>query len=289
MDHIVSYQDMMDSYGFIPFNHQKPNFFPVITTPIYDRLGQVIPGHQAVVRDDTGDTLAVHSAKYSMVPYEEHFALFEEAIEVSNLNTVGMRIATDFQQNGAKIFRQYLFPEHVMLLDTSAGQRPIALRIYMFDSYDGSTAWQGRAGFFDFVCANSAIFGTEVESFKFKHVGDMADKVRQAADGLTGAAEKFIANFPRLQKWPGIPLDAHSFTEIAMALPQGNDRLTDSLTAEYARSQYGSLWEAHQLLTSWSTHGIPARTQADRQKRVAALVEGSVWRHYEGFEQSRDL
>lgn len=282
MDALMNYSDQMEQYGFIPFNHQKPNFFPVGTQAIFDFQGKAIPGHKAVMRGDTGDVLAVHSDKYAMVPYEEHFQIFEDAIEVSNLNTVGMRIATDFQQNGAKIFRQYLFPEHTMMLDTAAQQRPIALRIYMFDSYDGSTAWQGRAGFFDFVCANSAIFGTEIDSFKFKHVGDMADKVRQAADGLTGAAERFIAEFPRLQKWPQITLDAHSFTEIVEALPQGNQRLTDQLVADYARGQYGTLWEAHTLLTSWSTHGIPARTQADRQKRVASLVEGEVWKHYEG-------
>ena len=282
MDALMSYSDQMEKYGFIPFNHQKPHFFPVETKPIFDNRGSPIPGHKAVMRGDTGDVLAVHSDKYSMVPYEEHFALFEEAIAVSNLNPLGMRIATDFQQNGAKIFRQYLFPEHTMLLDTSAGQRPIALRIYMFDSYDGSTAWQGRAGFFDFVCANSAIFGTEIDSFKFKHVGDMADKVRQAADGLTGAAEKFIANFPRLQRWPNIPLDPYHFSEIIQDLPQGNKRLTDQLVADYGRnSQDWSLWGAHQLLTSWSTHGIPAKTQADRQKRVAALVEGPVWMAYE--------
>lgn len=277
----LTYDQMMDQYGFIPMNHQKPNFFPVGTQPIFDHTGKAIPGHKAVMRGDTGDVLAVHSDKYSMVPYEEHFAIFEEAIEVSNLNSTNMRIATDFQDNGAKIFRQYLFPEHTMMLDTVSCKRPIALRIYMFDSYDGTTAWQGRAGFFDFVCANSAIFGTEIDSFKFKHVGQMADKVRQAADGLTSAAEKFIAEFPRLQRWPQISLDAHGFTEVVEALPQGNKRLTDALVSDYARSQFGTLWEAHQLLTSWSTHGIPARTQADRQKRVAALVEGDVWKHYE--------
>jgi hypothetical protein len=287
----LTYDQMMETYGFIPFNHQKPNFFPVGTQPIFDQAGKAIPGHKAVMRGDTGDVLAVHSDKYSMVPYEEHFQIFEEAIEVSNLNSVNMRIATDFQDNGAKIFRQYLFPEHTMMLDTRSGTRPIALRIYMFDSYDGTTAWQGRAGFFDFVCANSAIFGTEIDSIRFKHVGDMKEKVYRAADMLTDAADKFIANFPRLQKWPQIDLGTMRFSELIKALPQSNDRLIDNLTAEYGRSQYGTLWDAHTLLTSWSTHGtlltswsthgIPARTQADRQKRVAALVESVPWKHYE--------
>ena len=72
----LSYDQMMDKFDFIPFNHQKPNFFPAGTQPIYDADGDVIPGHKCVVRNDTGDVLAVHSDKYSMVPYEEHFQIF---------------------------------------------------------------------------------------------------------------------------------------------------------------------------------------------------------------------
>jgi hypothetical protein len=79
----LTYDQMMDSYGFIPFNHQKPNFFPVDLRPIFDHTGKEIPGHVAVQRGDSGDVLAVHSDKYSMVPYEQHFQIFEEAIGVS--------------------------------------------------------------------------------------------------------------------------------------------------------------------------------------------------------------
>jgi hypothetical protein len=279
--HVPTYDGLMEKYGFIPFNHQKPNFFPVGTAEIYDHKGRVIPGHKAIWREDTGDTLAIHSDKYSMVPYEEHFEIFERAIAESNLDSGEMRIATDFQDNGAKIFRQYLFPKHTMMLDTKTSSHPIALRIYMFDSYDGSTAWQGRAGFFNFVCANSAIYGQEVDSFRFKHMGDMHEKVGHAAVMLTSAAEKFIANFPRLQRWPHVDIDPFMFTEVLEGLPQGNKTLSDELVARFAREAGGNLWDAHQVLTSWATHGIPAKTQATRQKRVASLVESAVWKHYE--------
>ena len=199
LDAPLSYQDQMEKYGFIPFNHQKPNFFPANTVPIFDGQGRAIPGHKAIMRQDTGDVLAVHSDKYAMVPYEEHFEIFERAIAESSLKAGDMRIATDFQDNGARIYRQYLFPQHTMMLDTRAAQRPIALRIYMFDSYDGSTAWQGRAGFFDFVCANSAIYGEEVASFKFRHVGDMVEKAQELGrSGMTGLAGGDHLHFTQL-------------------------------------------------------------------------------------------
>src|SRR5580765_448680 len=76
------YDEVMDKYGFIPANHAKPIEFEVLLNGIYDRQGRKIPGHKAVVRSDTGDTLAVHSDKYSLVPYQVHFDAFEKAISL---------------------------------------------------------------------------------------------------------------------------------------------------------------------------------------------------------------
>src|SRR5262245_10889095 len=176
------YDDVMDRYGFIPFNHKRPAEFPVQLQDIFDARGQIIPGHKAVMRGDSGDTLAVHSDKYALVPYQQHFDAFEKAIRESALKSDDMRIGTDYADNGAKIFRQYLFPQHTKILNNHGQERPIAFRLYMFDSYDGSTAFQGACGFFDFVCANSSIFGEEVDRVRFKHLGDMNGKVEKAAE-----------------------------------------------------------------------------------------------------------
>ena len=180
------YADVMDKYGFIPANHVAPIEFEVLLNGIYDRQGRKIPGHKAVVRSDTGDTLAVHSDKYSLVPYQVHFDAFEKAIAKSGLNTTNLRIGTDLTNNGARIFRQYLFPDHMVEVDLGRhGMRPVAMRIVMFDSYDGSSKFRGMTGAFDFVCANQSVSGKEIDSIGFKHVGEMADKIDAAAEQLS--------------------------------------------------------------------------------------------------------
>ena len=276
------YDDLMAKYGFIPANHVKPIEFTVSLNGIYDARGRKIPGHKAVIRDDTGDTLAVHSDKYSLVPYQVHFDAFERAIGQSALDTTDMRIGTDLTNNGARIFRQYLFPAHEVRFDSGRhGERTVALRIFMFDSYDGSSRFWGKTGGFDFVCANQSVSGKVIDEIGFKHTGDMEQKIGDAATQLTLAAERFVENMGRLTRWPAIPLKTLEFSELVADMPQANPRLVNELTAEFAKHEGANLWDAHNLLTRWATHGIPVKTSADRQKRVAALAEGELWQGLE--------
>jgi hypothetical protein len=276
------YDDVMERYGFIPANHVAPIEFEVKLNGIYDAKGRRIPGHKAVVREDTGDTLAVHSDKYSLVPYQVHFDAFEKAIAASALDTTDMRIGTDMTNNGARIFRQYLFPAHMVKVDSRHhGERPVALRIFMFDSYDGSSRFWGKTGAFDFICANQSVSGKEIDSIGFKHTGDMAAKIDAAAEQLTNSAQRFVEEMQRLAEWPLIELKNVEFSELVDALPQSNKTLVDYMTAEYARHDGRTLWDAHNLLTRWATHDIPPKTRADRQRRIGELVEGALWQGLE--------
>ena len=277
----MSYAELMDRHGFIPANHVEPIDFTVELNGIYDRQGRRIPGHKAVIRSDTGDTLAVHSDKYSLVPYQVHFDAFEKAIKGSRLRWETMRIGTDLTDNGARIFRQYLFPDHQVTFDSGRGERTVALRILMFDSYDGSSRFRGMAGGYDFVCANTSVSGKSIDEIGFKHVGDMADKIDMAAERLTQSADRFIEEMNRLASWPKIGLKTVEFSELVGAMPQSNPRLVDQLTADYARVEGRNLWDAHNLLTTWATHDIPIKTAADRQKRVGLLVEDELWQGLE--------
>jgi hypothetical protein len=274
MDVQTSFASLMDQHGFIPMNHEKPSFFPVNTDHVYDGLGKVVPNYKRVVRGDSGDTLAIHTDSYSLVPYEEHFEMFEEAIRNSGLPIGGMRVGTDMSDNGARIFRQYLLPEVTHEID---GQR-IALRIVMFDSYNGTAAFTGRSGFFNFACANQSFFGKSLLNVKFKHTGDLHGRVKEAAEALTMSAVSFQEEAKRLEKWPTVQVDAVKATLLLQALPQGNRTLTNELTARFARENNNTLWDFYNLLTYWATHGVNAKTSNDRSKRVLDLVEGKDWK-----------
>lgn len=275
------YDGLQEKYGFIPMNHQEPVFFPVDQGAIFDQRGAFIPGYKRIFRGDSGDTLAVHTDSYSMVPYEKHFSMFEAAIRKSEqLRDQECVIGTDMTANGARIFRQYLFPN--LKADIPArNKREIAFRIVCFDSYDGSSAYIGKSGYFDFACANTSFFGTTTGDFRFKHTGDMEAKVQVAADSLTNLALDFDLQAERCKQWTGVRLLAEEVERIVSKLPQGNKGLTDHLVASWAKEGDNTLWGVHQALTKWSSRDVPMRTSCDRAKRVTTLVEGRDWKMLE--------
>lgn len=275
-------QTALQAKGFIPMNHVAPQFFPVETAKVFDADGKVIPNHQRIFRKDTGDTLGIHRSSYTMVPYERHAQLMEDAIRASTLPLGNMQVATDMAENGAKIFRQYLFPDTAKALKIANAEHQMALRIVTWDSYDGTTAYKARAGSFNFVCANECVHGKMLGNVQFKHTGDLEDRVSKAANDMVASLANFMKEFERYQRWVTVEVTPDTVTNLLKALPQSSKQLTDELTARFARDQgEPSLYNFWQMMTAWSTHDIPIKTRSDRQKRVADLVEGRDWKMVE--------
>lgn len=285
LDITGGYGDLIRKHGFVPADHHKPNFFDVTLEPIYDGRGHAIPGHNCVRRVDTGATLAVHSDQYKIIPYAETFEKFDNAIAQSGLDLTNMQVATDMTHDGARCFRQYLFPE--VTIDVGGGD-PLALRIISFNSYDGSYAMSFMAGFYRFVCANTAVLGTDLIKLKMKHVGDVGQKFEDGATRVALAGSLFVSSRERLQKWNQINLPPAQFAHlIDTCMPQATERLCNDLVSTYATSpEIKTLWTAYNVLTAWSTHTETSRrgypqARALREKRVAQCIEAPEWKRLE--------
>jgi len=287
----LPYADQMAKHGFVAADHRAPRFFPVAARRMFDETGAELPGWKRIVREDDGRTLHVATDAYEIVTNEEAFAAFEEAIRSSTLRWQTMQIGTDFSHQGARVFRQYLFPEHIVPVKRGVD---VALRILMLNSYDGSLAFRGSAGAFNFVCANTAILGKEVAGFRFKH-GKSAD-VTRSARMLVEAAEGFIEETRRWQEWPTIPVADADALGIFRALPQSTPTLEGELARRWliARDtdefQGGAnLWALFNVLTAWATHEKVketaranfAATRHEREVRVQKLLASSAWRKLE--------
>jgi hypothetical protein len=281
----MMYDGVMQAHGFIPANHDKPDWFPVSIGKLYDERGRPVPGYKRVQRDDSGDTLAVHSAKYALIPYEQQFAAFDRELQMSGLDLKDMAIGTDMTHNGARCFRQYVLPAYTIELPN---KRNLAMRFVMFGSYDGSSSFHGRVGGYDFVCANTSVFGKSILELKVRHVGDEAgigQRIDRAVERLVAAAQAYTDNAERLRRWPAIRLDIADAKSLFRSLPQSTPALVDHLVARFAEAETSSLWSAWNVLTTWSSHPATtsnkAQVRADREKRVTTLVEGKDWKDYE--------
>jgi len=272
----MTYAKQMEDFGFVPANHESPLYFPVGLRPL-TCMGQTINGYQAVVREDESRVLAVHSDKYALMPNERVYALFDEAIRQSGLDTTNLRVADDISHDGARAFRQYLFPGHV---EEIAGTE-IALRIIAFNSYDGSLSARYRAGFYRFVCANTAVIGRDAADFRVRHIGDMEEKIPVIAQSVVTSAEGFIANAKRMRRWADVPLTHGDMEQLTKGFAEGNERLENQLFADAMRANAATVWDFYNVLTAWATHASvrsaknAAHAKTVREDKVAKYIDAT--------------
>ncbi len=76
------------------FGTETQAYFPVSLQPVFvGDEGSQAPDFQAVVREDTGAVLGIHRGSYKLVPNQEIFEPFEEAIAQSGIALDGLRMA----------------------------------------------------------------------------------------------------------------------------------------------------------------------------------------------------
>lgn len=282
----LPYSDLMEQHGFIPANHAAPQFFPVEALRVFDERGNELPGYKRIVRSDTGDTLNIATDAYKIVSNEEAFGGFETALRESALDLTDMRIGTDYAANGARCFRQYLLPAHRKEVKPGVD---IALRLIMMNSYDGSLAFRGQAGFYNFVCANTSVMGTDLSSFRMTHAGNI--DVPKAISGLTKAAEQHEVEVRRMLDWPRIEVSDSVARGVFEQMPAATGQLVDHLVHAWLRARDedpnqggANAWCLYNVLTAWSTHGeVKAaggrgQIKHDREQRVRRLLEHKTWR-----------
>lgn len=280
----MSYQHLIERFGAIPANHVSPVMFPVKLRDVFIDAGvtadhKPIEGYKAVYREDTGKVLAVHTDAYKLVPHEEVFETFDEAIDASGLDKTDMRIFDDMSHEGARAFRQYLFPAHRIEMP---GQDVSSLRIIAVNSYDGSSGAIFRAGAYRFVCANMAILGKDAISLSLRHTkGFDLDKI---AKGVLSAAERFEEASQNWPIWREVPVGDEKAMAVFNAIPQSNKALVEHLTTEWVKAKLTAgetLWTLYNVLTAWATHTLSRSNNAayrlKREEQVARAIDSKPW------------
>lgn len=269
-----------EKYGFIPMNHVEPQPFNIDVALVYDDEGREIPGYKRIERTDTGDTLAVHEDTYTVIPYGDTNTLLLDTISDSDLDMTDMMIHEDSSANGARYWREYVFPKHICPMPDGSDQ---VLRIVTQNSLDKSASFNVRAGAYRFVCANGALIGVEAANFRVKHTKNAEMRVQSGVEALVDIASTFDAAMTRQSKWVDVALAPADFAEaVAKALPQCSENLANQMLAAYI-TEPSNLWSAYNVLTSWASKPIRGdrKTVHDRQLRVARTVEHKAWRELE--------
>jgi len=234
-----------------------PADFPVTLVPVdcaVDGGHKAIPHRLAVVRQDTGQPIAVVSDRYVLLRHQQILDAVDAALKPLDVGPVPRGIYVD--RDGARMRAVYKFPA---LAQALAGNDEICPCLQIRNTYDGTTRITISVGAFRFVCTNLAVGGGGVFAggFMAVHAGEIPieDATKQLAT--------YLRDFDRVlgfyRAWIGYPLK----TEVLRQLfDEELDSRPERLWQSWQRVSTPTVYAAYNVATSYATHGMRTATAA---------------------------
>ena len=234
-----------------------PADFPVSLVPVdcvLDGARRPIPHRLAVVRDDTGDPLAVVSDRYALVRHQQILDAVDAALEPLDIGPVPCGIYVD--RHGARMRAVYKFPTLAQPVTTDDEICPC---LQIKNTYDGTTRVTISIGAFRFVCTNLAVGGGGIFAggFMAVHAGEIP--IAEATDQLATYLGEFdrIVHFYR--EWSARPLGPEVLRHL---FEEDLDRRPQALWRSWQHVSTPTVYAAYNVATSYATHGMRSATAA---------------------------
>lgn len=241
----------------------NPAEFSVSLQPVFCGENGVspFPSRRAVVREDTGQPIAIVSDRYALVPHARVLDIIDNAIEPLDLGPVPRGIY--LERNGARMRALYKFPS---LAKPVLGGDDICPCLQIRNTYDSTARISVHIGAFRFVCTNLAVGGggAFAGGFVSIHAGEIP--IEKMADQLTD----YLARFDRIvltyRQWTMTRLERDQLEPLLAQILNGRfDELRDALLGAVP----ATVFEAYNSLTYHATHSMrSARTAFEMLERV---------------------
>lgn len=246
-----------------------PADFPVTLQPLsfdLDGIARPVPHRLAVVREDTGQALAVVSDRYTFVPHQRILDLVDAAIRPLDVGSVPRGIYVD--RGGAQMRALFKFPG---LAQAVSGGDEICPCLQVRNTYDATARIAIHIGAFRFVCTNLAVGGGGVfaSGFMSIHAGEipMEDVTAQLSAYLSG----FDAIVILYRVWRERPFEQNCLAEILTGMPT---RTATAISDGIARLETPSVYDAYNSATWVATHQMrSARTAFELLARINSCFQ----------------
>lgn len=242
----------------------NPADFPVTLQPVFhDGLDgrKMIPHRRAIVREDTGQAIAVVSDRYTLVPHTRILDIIEQAIQPLDVGPVPRGIYVD--RGGARLRALFKFPA---LAQPVVGRNEICPCLQVRNTYDGSARIAMHIGSFAFICTNLAVGGTGVFAGGFVsiHAGEIP--IEKMADRLTEYLTRFDQIVSLYRQWSEQRPDRGALESV---LKQSLNSRFSGLRDGVLNAAPPTVFDAYNRLTYHATHSMrSARTAFDMLERV---------------------
>ncbi len=259
---------------------------PVMTCGAAGRRRHALKQYKALVRQDTGDVLAVVNHTYKVVQFPELLRHLEQQIR-QVFPAADFSVTQTAALGGRVGYVEYVFPE--LLTDALDLNKRVRFRLIVSNSF-GFDRVKFYSGAIDGFCTNGMVFGEYNAAF-WRHTKNL-DIRTKFAEQIEKCLDKFFENAKKLRDWMERRVKPADVDAFFGALPV-SDKLRERLAAQYQvqeRRQRGeTLWSVYSALTYYASHNseaFPVRntgrdhapiTLMRRQQTVAKWTQLPEW------------
>ena len=263
--------------------------FPVEQQPIHDQLGNIIAGHQAVVRTDTDQVLGVHGSRYKIVSHDDVVNSVLDGVKSADLSN-DYEVSVDVLEDGRKLRGEILFNN--LTVEPAVGDY-VKFRVSFFNSYDASWSFSQQANGLRLWCLNGCTTPDTVARSRYKHTASI--NVEGAAAKVVNGLEHFQSRKDVWQSWMQTKLEQQqienffkktvckAFTR-QQSVTKTNEKQLENLLSIWSdeRSSLGSnKWALYNCLTYWATHTQDLRkpeiAKYNRELQIASAMKSKQW------------
>jgi hypothetical protein len=251
--------------------------FPVVVRPVFHDVAnehRPIPTRRAIVREDTGEAIAIVSDRYTLVPHSRILEIVEQAIAPLDVGPVPRGVYVD--HGGARMRAVFKFPA---LAKPILGDDEICPCLQIRNTYDGTARIALHIGAFRFVCTNLAVGGggAFAGGFVSIHAGEIP--IEKMADRLVDYLSRFDQIIRLYRQWSEEEIECDRLESALKHSLQGRfghvrDKMLDNMPS--------TVFDAYNRLTDHATHCMrSARTAFDMLERVNSSFQ-ELWPAIEG-------
>jgi hypothetical protein len=244
----------------------NPADFPVSLQPVFHDGAdgrRPIPTRRAIVREDTGEAIAVVSNRYTLVPHGRILDLVEQAIAPLDVGPVPRGIYVD--SRGARMRAIFKFPS---LASPVLGRDEICPCLQVRNTYDGSARIAVHIGAFRFVCTNLAVGGGGVFAGGFVsiHAGEIP--IEKMAEELAWYLTRFDRIVGMYRQWSERKPESGTLSSIFERSLKGRP---EGLWDQVLQAAPATVFAAYNVMTDYATHRMRSyRTAFNLLERINA-------------------
>lgn len=245
-------------------------------------------GHQSVIREDTGEAIAVVGSRYCPIQTTDFLEALNPVVESGLLKFVSA-LSVD---NGRSVVVEAQLPEPIVLKAPNGKEDVLLRRVLYRNTYDGTRPQALQDYLLRQWCKNGATHMLGMTSHIIRHTASAEGKFGQVLKAVDASLKRFETVATNAKMLSAAPFTIKQMTEVADRLfptAPGKEPTTRTEKARAAlvelfhngQGTFGkTAWDALNAVTEWNTHQRPVR--GDANKDVARLR--SLW---DGLDQSR--